>query len=88
MNCVNCSLWLGVCNGLEVASNVDSVVNPAVDKSSLESNIVEDEIGMDIVDKSMSRGVNNEVSTDVKEDAEHDDEALASGSARKQYASS
>ena len=66
---------------------MDSVVE-AVGKSSLESNIVEDEIGMDNVDKAMSGGVNNEVSTDVKEDAEHDNEALASGSARKQYSSS
>ena len=50
--------------------------------------IVEDVEETDIVEDNFSGGVDDEVAAEAKEEAEHDSEALASGSVRKQYSSS
>ena len=86
MNCVNCSLWLGVCIGLVFDSKMDSVEDAGA--KPLEPDIVEDEVDVENVEDNLSAGVDERVSADVKEDAEHDNEALALGSVRKQYSSS
>ena len=50
--------------------------------------IVEDVEETDSVEDNFSGGVEGEFAADAKEKAEHDSEALASGSVRKQYSSS
>ena len=68
----------------------DKVLSGCVDKevSSEVQDIVEDVEETDSVEDNFSGGVDSEVAADAKEEAEHDSEALASGSLRKQYSSS
>ena len=67
----------------------DKVLSGCVDEevSSEVEDIVEDVEKTDRVED-FSGGVDGEVAADAKEEAEHDSEALASGSVRKQYSSS
>ena len=54
----------------------------------IEPDVVEDGVDVENVKDNLSAGVDGRFSADIKEDAEHDNEAFASGSFRKQYSSS
>ena len=101
---MDCSLWLGLVVASKVDSVVEAVgdkisldivevgkvLSGCVDEevSSEVQDIVEDVEETDSVEDNFSGGVDDEVAADAKEEAEHDSEALASGSVRKQYSSS